>query len=62
MTALNHFVAVAVPPDFSKVIAEAAGREGVTYSAQLLAFAIAGAESARIHSKKEQHTRGRKRK
>lgn len=54
---LNHYVAVAVPPDFAKVIVDAAAKEGRTFSEQLLAFAISGADCARIHSKKEQHTR-----
>ena len=58
---VNHFVAVPVPSDFSAVIVAAADRDGRTYSEQLLAFAVAGADCARIHGRKEQHTR-RKRK
>ena len=58
---INHFVAVAVPWNFAEVIVAAAARDGRTFTEQLLAFAVAGADCARIHNKKEQHTR-RKRK
>ncbi len=55
----RHYTAVAVPQDFARVVVEAAAKAGVLFEDQLLTWAQAGAECARMHQARQTRT-GRK--
>lgn len=52
----RHYTAVAVPSAFAKVIVEAAAKNGVLFEDQLLSWAQAGAEHARLCGPKTTRT------
>lgn len=49
----THYVGLAIPADFAKVVAEAAEKNDVLFHDQLLTWAQAGAECSRLHQSKK---------